>query len=160
MRESMTIIVPDEIENFKDYHRALDSTCSRHGLAIFEFCHQNNISFPLFEELVKEDNYNGYIWSRMMAHSGYVSIQETLTHKVFYLPPQITDHQYVWLKRYKSYFKRYREIICFYSYKNGKDGFQEALYDDTTILNDDCFTLLYDSIKEKHDRSKCLSKKL
>ena len=99
MRESMTIIVPDETETFKDYHRALDSTCSRHGLAIFEFCHQNNISFPLFEELVKEDNYNGYIWSRMMAQLGYVSIQETLTHKVFYLPPQITDHQYVWLKR-------------------------------------------------------------
>lgn len=160
MRESITIIVPDETDSFKDYHRALDSSCSRHGLAIFEFCQKNNISFSLSNGQVKEDNYNGYIWSRMMAHLGYVTIQETFTHKVFYLPPQITLHQYAWLKRYKSYFKRYREIICFYSYTNITGGLEETLYDDTTILGSDCFTLLYDSIKEKHERSKCLSKTL
>ena len=160
MRESMTIIVSDETENFKDYHRALDSSCSRHGLAIFEFCRENSILFPQIQELVQREVYNGYIWSRMMAHLGYVMIQETFTHKVFYLPPQITLHQYAWLKRHKSYFKRYREIICFYSYTNITGGLEETLYDDTTILDSDCFTLLYDSIKEKHERFKCLSKTL
>ncbi len=55
MRESMMIIVPEETETFKDFHRTLDSDCSRHGLAIFEFCRQNSIFFPQFQELVQEE---------------------------------------------------------------------------------------------------------
>lgn len=160
MSESMIIIVPEETEISKDFYRTLGTDCSRHGLAVFEFCRENSILFPQIQELVQREVYNGYIWSRMMAHLGYVMIQETFTHKVFYLPPQITLHQYAWLKRHKSYFKRYREIICFYSYTNITGGLEETLYDDTTILDSDCFTLLYDSIKEKHERFKCLSKTL
>ncbi|HIT21432.1 MAG TPA: hypothetical protein IAB56_00475 [Candidatus Scybalousia intestinigallinarum] len=160
MRESMMIIVPEETETFKDFHRTLDSDCSRHGLAIFEFCRQNSIFFPQFQELVQEENYNGYVWSRFIAQLGYVAIQETLTHKVFYLPPVLTDHQYAWLKRYKSYFKRCQEMICFYSYSDLKDGFQEDLYDETTIPDENCLALLYDLIKEKHVHSKPLVKSL
>ncbi len=159
MRESMTIIVPDETENLKDYHRVLDPTCSRHGSAIFLFCHQNNITSPLQEKLVQEDNYNGYIWSRLMAERGYLVIQETLTHKVFYLPPTITEHQYSWMKRHKSYFNRYRSITCFYSYSNDHGHFQEELYDQVTTPEEECFVLLYDLVKEKYNGSKRLIKK-
>lgn len=54
MRESMMIIVPEETETFKDFHRTLDSDCSRHGLAIFEFCRQNSIFSHNFKNLFKK----------------------------------------------------------------------------------------------------------
>ena len=98
-----------------------------------------------------KNHYNGYTWATELVAKNHLVINSE-DCIIFYLPAELTERQYNYIKEHKKEYKVYKKDMLIYNMYI-ENGIQKiGSINSYTIENINCLELLYDLIEEKYKR--------
>jgi hypothetical protein len=139
------IILPSD-KNKDNYHVVFDNNIE-HFIKYKEYFKVNNISIPHSIEYE-----SGFCYGKILAYYGYLNMEIEGKNLIIFIPNEISNNQYKWMKKHKNIINRYNV-----GYVN--------INDDDIELNDyigdqDVIFHLYEILDDKHLTNKIKFKKI